>query len=201
MENETLDTSWVQEYDKLLNIQQHYKKEPMKTLYSVYIYVDSDKQIQKINTEKLNLHIDTSGSFLLKEDLLKIIQDKKQLGNKKYKLDDIMLYHIPLEHENISTFNEKEEFNESFFKPVSFFDSLKIPDSIFIFHELNTIYFLFSNNLNNHNYTIKSILKCPNREPNKNMKTKKVQIIDAPVVIYKKKKQKKTKKNRTQLHS
>lgn len=200
LQNDALDTSWFDQYDKLLNLQNYFKKETLHSIDIKLFYIDNTNHIQSIICEKYNLHSDLSGSFILKDDLLKIIQHNKQRNSIKYKLEDILFFHIPIEHQNISDFN-KQTTHPDFLKPVSFFDHLRIPDSIFIFHPLTSLYLFFKMpSRDNHNFTIKSILK---KSPASSAqgKTKKVQINEKPIFQEKKKtKHKKTKKNTLPLN-
>lgn len=196
--NESLDTSWFQEYNKLLNLQTNYNKEKMINIDVKFIYIDNNDNIQNIYCEKLNLHSSDSGSQITKEDLLKIIQKNKTKNNIKYKLEDILFFHIPIDHENISNFNNQDS-SSNYLKKVSFFDSLEIPESIFIFHNINSLYFIFKvNETDKHNFTIKSILKKSSSKSNPS-KTKKVQINEIPMFqeIIKKSKKKTTRKNKS----
>tara|TARA_B100000287_G_scaffold429199_1_gene482067 strand:+ start:37 stop:642 length:606 start_codon:yes stop_codon:yes gene_type:complete len=196
--NESLDTSWFQEYNKLLNLQTNYNKEKMIDIDVKFIYIDNQDNIQNIYCEKLKLHSVDNGSQITKEDLLKIIQKNKTKNNIKYKLEDILFFHIPIDHENISNFNNQDP-SGNYLKKVSFFDSLEIPESIFIFHNINSLYFIFKlNETDKHNFTIKSILKKSSSK-SKPCKTKKVQINEIPMFqeIIKKSKKKTTRKNKT----
>lgn len=196
--NESLDTSWFQEYNKLLNLQTNYNKEKMINIDVKFIYIDNQDNIQNIYCEKLNLHSSDNGSQITKEDLLKIIQKNKTKNNIKYKLEDILFFHIPIDHENISNFNNQDS-SSNYLKKVSFFDSLEIPESIFIFHNINSLYFIFKvNETDKHNFTIKSILKNSSSKSNPS-KTKKVQINEIPMFqeIIKKSKKKTTRKNKS----
>ena len=195
--NESLDTSWFQEYNKLLNLQTNYNKEKMSAIDVKFIYIDNNNNIRNIYCEKLNLHSSDNGSQITKEDLLKIIQKNKTKNYNKYKLEDILFFHIPIDHENISIFNNQDS-SSNYLKKVSFFDSLEIPESIFIFHDINSLYFIFKlNDTDKHNFTIKSILKN-SASKSKSSKTKKVQINEIPMFqeIVKKTKKKTTRKNR-----
>lgn len=195
--NESLDTSWFQEYNKLLNLQTNFNKEKMINIDVKFIYIDNNDNIQNIYCEKLKLQCSDSGSQITKEDLLKIIQKNKTKNNSKYKLEDILFFHIPIDHENISNFNNQDS-SGNYLKRVSFFDSLEIPESIFIFHDINSLYFIFKlNETDKHNFTIKSILK-KSASKSKPSKTKKVQINEIPMFqeIIKKTKKKTTRKNK-----
>lgn len=192
--DESLDTSWLEKYDRILDIQNNFEKEKMNSIQMISIYINGENEIQHVHSESLMLQKSDQGSHIRKEELLKLIQTKKYFQHIKYKLDDILFYHVPLDHEKIPDYNKSNLEQGEFLKKVSFLDSLDIPDSIFIFHEINTLYFIFTDaSSNKHNHTIKSILKKADREPNPLSKTKKVQINDVPSV-FKSKKPKKTRK-------
>ena len=81
---------------------------------------------------------------------------------------------------------------------------IQIPESIFIFHNINSIYFLFQEKeTDNHNHTYKSILKTDNRENpiRDNNTTKKVRIQDKIKLSqrYKSAKSKYTRKHKKQV--
>jgi hypothetical protein len=177
--NLELDTSWVNLQEKLENIDLKLSKEPMKSLTMSFIYINTDKSIEKIISEKwlLNMSRQTSenidsGSLITKEELLKIIQSKKiKKPFSKYKFEDLLLYNITLESEHIQSYINMNSSlsidNESiqlYMKPVSILEDVRIKDSIFIFHGINSLYFIFqevSNKIgvSSHRNTLKSILK------------------------------------------
>ena len=165
-DNNDLDESWIRDQERLQNIQKNYCREPMPNIDLFSIYINQNLYIDRIICEKqvLESHTNNVDSILKKELLLKLIQSKKLFTpNSKYKLMDILTYHVDLEPEHIQSYSKTENIAEKssgFFKVLPILDDLVITPSIFIFHGVNAIYFLFqevkTEKLRN---TIKSILK------------------------------------------
>jgi hypothetical protein len=184
--NDDLDMSWINEEERIQNMESNYYREPMEIINAYFIYINQNQYIDKILCEKFDLEktTDGSGSLLSKETLLQIIQTKKiKTLHSKYKLIDILQYHIDLEPEHIQAYSKNGELDvdtkdSRFFKSVGIFDALVFTPSIFIFHSINGIYFFFQEVevekvKTNYKKSLKSILKTDIREPSK---TKKVKI-------------------------
>jgi hypothetical protein len=182
-----LDTSWIQEHERLSTINENYLREPMDSINVYYVYINRNQYIEKIVSDKLPLLLseDKTHSYLSKETLLQIIQSRKlKTSFSKYKLTDVVSYLVDLEPENIQSFSNNdnvEQSTPSFFKIRSFMDDIQFNNSIFIFHGVNSIYFLFEEvELLNHRHTLKSILKTSPSVSNKTS-TKKVRIQEGHV--------------------
>jgi hypothetical protein len=123
---------------------------------SIYsIYVNIDKNIEKISSDRLDMYDDV----IPKGKILKIIQSSKSIHGAKYKLFDIILYNIDLEPQHIQDFVQNDVDKNRFFKKFSMVDDIRINPSIFIFHSLNAIYFIFQEIELVLNPIIKPILK------------------------------------------
>ena len=166
---------WIEEQEKILNININYKREPVEYIHFHFCYVDADDSIVSLKTEKHTFSSLVEGSLseappseaprLLSEaQLLKIIDDKKQHENINYTFSELSLFHVDLEPENIQTI---EPTLKPFFKTFPFISDIPIQPSIFVFHPLNSLFFLFKRR--------KSILKKRNDNERNNQKsTKKV---------------------------
>ena len=145
----------------------------------------------------LEINPDSEFSYLTKETVLKIIQDKKiKTPNSKYKIADILSYIIDIEPNKMQEFSNNDIFDSNlekmFFKVLPIFNDVRIDKSIFIFHSINHLYFIFQevDYSPSHRTTLKSILKQENKPPIEddskqetscnNNSTKKVRIIDNP---------------------
>jgi len=177
-----LDSSWLNEHERLLSVNENYKREPMEEVNIFFIYINRNQYIEKIINDKINLVLseDKKHSYLPKESLLQIIQSRKlKTSFSKYKLLDVLTYLVDLEPENIQSYskNENNESSSKFLNTVSIMNDIKFNESIFIFHGINSIYFIFEEiELINHRHTIKSILKPIVREVTDKTNTKKVRI-------------------------
>ena len=183
-----LDTSWTEELERLNKIQEIYYREPMDYIHCHFIYVNSRSEIEKVEYEKEILSED---GIIKSERLLKLIQNKKKYTNtnSKYKIKDVLLYNITLEPENIQDYSQNETYREvpnKFMKPLSLINDIIIEPSIFIFHEVNGLYFFLQEVALEMNKKVilpvkqlKSILKTQkNIDPTeKKPSTKKVRIV------------------------
>jgi len=176
-----LDALWLdQEESQLNSINENYNREPMESINVFYVYINQNQYIEKIISDKIVLTMteDKSYSYLTKETLLQIIQTRKlKTMFSKYKLMDVISFVVDIAPEKIQSYSCNENSEQlSFLKTVSILDDLKFSNSIFIFHSVNSIYFLFEQTeLTNHRHTLKSILRPANYVPNK-IKSKKVSI-------------------------
>jgi len=191
-----LDVSWIKDQERLHDIQTNYCREPMQSIDLIYIYINQNLYIDKILYEKqvLEPHINNVDSVLKKEILLKLIQSKKLFTpGSKYKLIDIMTYNVEMEPTNIQSYSKTENIVENsagFFKVLPIIDDIIITPSIFIFHGVNAIYFVYQEvKVERNRHTVKSILKTKidiesskteEREPLKcsQKTTKKVRIVE-----------------------
>ena len=79
----------------------------------------------------------------------------------RYKLMDILSYNVEIEPENIQPFLNIDSSGGQnvFLRTLPITNDITIAPSIFIFHGINSIYFLFSLDKPHHKHTLKSILK------------------------------------------
>jgi len=187
-----VDFSWIHEQEKLQNIQDNFIREPMEFIYLKYIYINQNNYINKVLSERFYFDSENqaeggSQQSISQEHLLHIIQSNKIVTPTTiYKFKDVILYNVDLEPEHIQSYSKNEnfiDFSSPFFKVLSILNKIPIPNSIFIFHKINCLYFVFQeveiNKLKKP--VLKSILKSENdiREPGistSKKNTKKVRI-------------------------
>ena len=172
--------SWILEQDRLHNPQNNFSREPMERIQVKYIYINQNKYIDKVLCETLEL---SSGNVIPNEQLIHMTESKKiKTPTSRYKLKEILLFNIDLEPEHIQAYAKNDDFitfSKPFMKVLSILDKIIINDSVFIFHDINTLYFIFEEveiefvGEGNKPVTIKSILKKDNTVSSH---TKKVRI-------------------------
>ena len=167
-DTEMLDTSWIQESERYHHISDNQERELMDSIGFYFIYINKHDYIEKILFEKGVLETDTENgfSFLSKETILKIIQNKKiSTPTSKYKLIDILSFVVDIEPNKVKEFLEMDTFDSDlekiFLKVLPIFNDIHINKSIFVFHSINHLYFIFQEvqHSSNHRTTLKSILK------------------------------------------
>lgn len=172
-----LDISWIDKHNKLHTIDKNYCREPMDAIAMHSIFINAQNAIEKISSDA----IDIVNNRIPKEKILKIIQDNKSIdgadGAAKYRLLDIAVYNVDLEAQYIQEFVQNDGMDTGrFFKICPIVDDIIISPSIFIFHSLNAIYFLFQEIEMVLNPVIKPILKIGGEAVKKH--TKKVRICE-----------------------
>jgi hypothetical protein len=206
------DTAWITEHERLSTIQENYLREPMDSIHAYFLYINRNQYIEKIIHDKVDLVVDAEkkASVLSKEKLLQIIQAKKiRTPFSKYNLIDIVAYIIDLEPDHIQSYSKNENYQDkSFLHTVSILEDIRVDNSIFIFHEINAIYFFFEETeLINHRHTLKSILKnttnsesAEKRDKTTTMKVR-IQLNTIDNRVNKAKKNKTRSRIHTSLHS
>lgn len=175
MDSLDLDISWTEKHERLLNIHENYQKEQMDSIKICYIYVNLQSEIEQVICEHETLVQLQNKSIISKERVLQLVQNKKFLNTFKYNIDSILLYNVSIEPENIQKY-VNSEIVELFLKVYPIVDEILIHPSIFIFHEINCIYFIFKQ----HEIKPKSILKNVGIGSGVNgKKTKRVRIQDS----------------------
>ena len=184
---EDLDTSWIDTAE----FQDNYEREPMKDIGLFFIYIHHDGSIEKITKEYES--VDNDGG-ISKERILRFIQSKRHCIGKKYRLIDLLSFYVTLEPDQLNEFVQSED-RADFLKPLPIFDEVLLEPSIFIFHDLNALFFFFKEV---ESFPTKSILKNGNSGNENKRLTKKVRISPEEYIEKKKKSLKKFTKFKTQ---
>jgi hypothetical protein len=170
-----LDFSWIDKEEKMGASNTNYIREPIDNIQLFFIYVNYDSEIEYVSKE--SEFIDSQS--ISKERLLQIIQTNRHHNNKKYRLDELLSFQIDLEPENIQSFSELDsldDISKSFLKSLPIFDEIACISSIFIFHDIASLFFIF-NEIDSS--VKKSILR---NGINNNRLTKKVRIMDGDTI-------------------
>ena len=143
-----MDMSWVDKYEELESDYDTFYRESVTSITLYILYVDHTNTLQKI--KKDNILLDDN-SLLKKEYIISLIKkyeidhNQEIKGEKKYKLTSFLKYNITLESDDISKFMEKSIENvDNYLYPQPTIEDIKYDDSISIFHDLNSLYFIFT---------------------------------------------------------
>lgn len=150
------ETSWINEQTRLLQIQHDCEPEPMESIACQFIFIDSNQYIQKVAKDRAKIEYDAENDqyIVSKKQLLEMIQtQKKAMNNSKYLYKHLCIFNVDLESEDVQPFvnglDENGEMNnddngvDEFFETISLMDDIVIDPSIFIFHQVNSLYFFF----------------------------------------------------------
>jgi len=147
--DDDLDTSWIDDLDKLNNIHHSYFREPMKDIDFFIVLVDSNESILKIKKENhkfstIDKHCTFTNSFIIQ--FIERIKNTHSKGKIRYKLNDVLLYNIDVEPEYMQKYVSNEnllELGSKKLHSLSIMQDIVVPPSIFIFHKINALYFVF----------------------------------------------------------
>ena len=157
MSEDELDTSWIVEQKKILTIEKSHPRESIKEIGFQFFYIDLLNSLVKTISEKYSFR---NNSTIPKEDLEKIIDAKKFFNGKKYNFTEYATYIVDLEPENIQSYS-KTDAQINFMSPAKMdLTDIECPQSIFIFHSMNSVFIFFKEiAINPEITTTQSILK------------------------------------------
>ena len=87
-----LDISWINEQQRIQNIQNNYCRENVEEINVYSLYINKDSYIDKITCKKQPV----INNCISRDSVLGIIQTNKTSASKKYKLSDVLVYHVDL---------------------------------------------------------------------------------------------------------
>ena len=132
------DTSWIDGEDVI-------EKEEMNHVNCYFVYINTENEVDDIHKEYYSLEVDDindetnpKSTKISQNRLLGLIQKNKIANGLKYRLMDILQYQIPYDFTNISNSSYSNLLNV-----VTTVDEIKFEPSLCIFHEVNSVFFLF----------------------------------------------------------
>lgn len=171
-----MDTDWIHHAQRLSIIDKKCFPEKLPYINLEFIYINKNAEVVETTREKL---VTKFGSCLSKELLISIIHTHKKntLHSPHYVLKDTLLFHIPIQPEILPSFLEDSFNTSTFSKTYPIIDDIDLPPSIFIFHQVNTLFFIFSEQDTLAVKQLKSALKSDHYNNNNNNNiTKRVRI-------------------------
>ena len=149
--------NWIEQNEGILHNEVQ-EKIYMDEINCFFVFIDISGNIIKMNKESVNLEVNKNknSSTLPKNELLNIIQtQKKNMHNMTFVYKHALSYLFEYNHDDVIYFTENDKDFEPSLKHLPLMETINIPSSIYIFHELNCLYFFFEESRKN----IKPILK------------------------------------------
>lgn len=135
-----LDLTWLDDTKKLLTANKNYDKEPLQYITLHFCYINhTTSEIQKIITEK-HYFSDISNTSLSPSAF---ISSKSLLNGLQYNCKSVSSFFVDLEPEHIQIFAKTNTYYNFFNKSLDMSNNIVCPPTIFIFHSLNSLFFLF----------------------------------------------------------
>jgi hypothetical protein len=138
--------SWILEEEKLLRTEQNHPREHMDTISVYSLYLNGESSIEKVVTDTITLdwNAEKACKYIPKERVLQLIQEKKkQQHSIHYIYKDAFTYLVNLEPEHIQSYVQSSTMDNSFIEKIPVVGEILVPPSIFIFHSMNAVYFIF----------------------------------------------------------
>ena len=184
--------SWIEQEEILQNIDSVFSREPMSVISAKFIYMNTHDYMDKIVCESIPLSPFSEGSQISNELFMQIIQQKKiQTNSSKYKFLDCYLCNfdvIPTSIHDFANLTTDSDNASRFYKKIDGFSNVFIPPSIFLFHDVNTVFFYFQETPFDDKPVVKSILKRTNDSNTKHTKKVRIQLNSENTVRLNKKK-------------
>jgi hypothetical protein len=178
-----LDISWIEETNRMYSLEQNPLREPCTQIKTFFVFMNrkngDSESIASVVTKMIDI---PSSGVLNKNHCLR----ECGANTEGYVLKDVLLFHVPFEPEQIPLYNCGKLKDPAFL--TMNLEDIAIPPSIFVFHNVHSLYFFLSEELHNGVKPIKSILKTGGR-PLLMGKTKKV-VIQVPLTNHRKTKRK-----------
>ena len=198
-EDEKIDTEWIDTFKEEEHNYNHFYKGPVTSIKLYLFYINSEKELVNRNIKKYTLN---NPSILSNTELISLIkhyeEDKKTANAetpktlekpKIYKLNAILRYNIDLNPEEIENYVNYNSTDNRFLSTEKYFNDIQFHDSIRLFHDLNSLYFIYieeedkNNTINSkgpvekpHNHTKRIIITTKNNKTMRNKNKKNLKI-------------------------
>ena len=150
LENEpetVLDTGWIQEFERIDKQYDSFYLDEVSCIRLHCIYIDKNKQIVTVKERQYTFK---NANYLSREELLSILKTTSFMNKTRYKLLSMLQYNFDLDPRNIQSFlsidENCESNNSQFCTIIKNIDTVTWNKTIKMFHELNSLYFVFHEN-------------------------------------------------------
>lgn len=134
-----LDSSWLDEFDKMDNEYKNYYNENQIYVRIHFVYVGENNEIKKMKEQK---HFFSSPNFISKEELIALIKKNSITYDKMYSLLSILKFNIDIKPQELKSFMKTNYVNNDFLQSVKNIDNIVFDKSISIFHDINALFII-----------------------------------------------------------
>ena len=139
-EEEDIDTSWIEEYKDSEKEYDAFYKDKCTRVKLFFMYVNRENTIECIKKEDYTLQ----NSSISRESLINIIKKTQLLNTCKYKLISLLKFNISLDPVDIEDILYAEnDYGKEFLQIETNLNSIIFEDTITMFEDFNTIYFIY----------------------------------------------------------
>lgn len=156
LEEDFFDTKWIEDYEKNETYYSMFYPEVNKTLNVNILYVNKNRELEKIKEEKINLMHE---NMITKSEWIRLVKNNETIDKQKYNLISILIYNFELQHEELKNFfkyaNKNKEniihtdINDydskyNYMKKLKVIDDYKLSSTINCLQSVNNIFILFA---------------------------------------------------------
>jgi hypothetical protein len=143
--DEKLDTSWIDEFEKDDKYYSHFYKEDVSSIKIQSIYVNNSNEIQNMKQDKYKMSVLNE---LTRDELFNLLLNKSYHNNKRYTLLSILKYNIDIEPVHVKSFlragaGAGAVTDSNFLTKHTNIDTISFKKTIRMFNDLNSIIFVF----------------------------------------------------------
>jgi hypothetical protein len=142
-EQNTLDDSWINEFEKNDNPYNDFYKDNIFTVNINIFYINKDNEIEKVSEEVFLMQ---TQNIISREEIIGIIKKNSIMNDNNYSLLSIIKYNIILNPQDITTFlktSKIDYYNDYFFTTLKHIDTIYFEKTINMFQDLNTLFIIF----------------------------------------------------------
>lgn len=139
-DDEILDTSWIDQFEKDETYYSMFYPDDVKELRVSIMYININKEIEKISEKLITLK---NKNEIQKEELLSLIKQNEKIDNIKYKLLSILVYNLTLTNDNLNDFM-RDDTKYSFITNLKHINTYKLGATINCLHEINNLFIIFN---------------------------------------------------------
>lgn len=157
--NDMLDEKWIEEFDRLEKDYSSFYKENIEVVALYNVYMNIDKEIEFIKSEKI--YTDEPNS-ISKERLVGLLKSNKNMNMVEYSLNGVCKYNVKLDVDEISNYI-RNPHSEGYLISLDSLDKIIFEPTITMFQDMNSIYVFYikkkenTSSTNNKNKTTKRV--------------------------------------------
>ena len=155
-ETALLDTNWIYEFEKMDKDYETFYLEDLRYVNLTILYINSSNEITKMKEERFFMK---TPNVISREEILGILKRNNNQNKKTFHMMTILKYNIDLEPLEVRKFlleKEKEKENRKieasqYLSVIKNVDEIHWNRSISMFHNINTLYIIFYENVDSNN--------------------------------------------------
>ena len=147
-------TTWLEEFKKKENPYNQFYKTNLSFINIILIHVNQQQEIVHLKTQKIYI----TKNIFNKNDFFTILKNNLTFNNKRYFFDSCIQYNFTLNPEDVQHYLKNYDLYD-FINTIHSIDDIYFEKTIEIFHNMNTLYFLFVEENTKKNTTRKVYIK------------------------------------------